>query len=109
MNIFIILLLFLGGILLTIGDLIMKEWVINNKMLFYVAGLAVYLVGLMLLAHTFKYKNIAVASTMFVIFNVVTLSLASWILFKEPLSIKEIAGIALGLSFIYFCTAKLGF
>jgi multidrug transporter EmrE-like cation transporter len=95
-----IILLLIGGIILTAGDILMKEWVVTNKYLFYFIGLAVYLIGLNFLAQSFKFKNIAVASVIFVIFNVVTLSLVSWLYFKETLSPMQIIGMALGIAAI---------
>ena len=96
MNITIILLL-IGGLVLSIGDIFMKKWVNTNAYLFYFVGLATYLIGLNFLAQSFKFKNIAVASVIFVIFNVVTLSIVSWLYFKETLSPLQITGIALGI------------
>lgn len=92
-----ILLLFIGGTVLTLGDITMKKWVNTNSHTFYIAGLIVWLVGLMFLAQSFKYKNMAVASTIFVIFNVVTLSIVSWLYFKETLSTFQILGVIIGL------------
>ena len=92
-----IALLFSGGVVLTIGDIFMKKWVNTNSTLFYIIGLIIYLVGLNFLAQSFKFKNIAVASVMLVIFNVVTLSFVSWIYFKETLSPLQIFGIILGI------------
>jgi len=97
MNFLPILLIALSGLVLTAGDMAMKKWVGSQSRYWYVIGLVVYLVGLNFLAQSFKYKNIAVASVMVVIFNVVTLSLVSWFYFKERLSLLEIAGIFLGL------------
>ncbi len=93
-----IILVVLSGLILTIGDIAMKEWVLNSKHIYYILGLAIYVIGLMFLAQTFKYKNIAVASIMVVIFNVVILSIVSWIFFKEDLSFMQIVGILLGLA-----------
>ena len=95
-----IILLLIGGIILTLGDILMKQWVITNRYLFYFIGLVVYLIGLNFLAQSFKFKNIAVASVIFVIFNVVTLSLVSWLYFKETLSLMQIVGIMLGIASI---------
>jgi multidrug transporter EmrE-like cation transporter len=96
MNIAIILLL-IGGIILTLGDIMMKKWVNTNSYIFYIIGMIIYLVGLNFLAQSFKFKNIAVASVIFVIFNVVTLSIVSWIYFKETLSPVQIVGMVLGI------------
>jgi len=97
MNIGIIL-LFIGGLFLTAGDIIMKKWVINNSFYFYFAGIVVYLIALNFLAQSYKFKNIAVASMIFVIFNIVTLAIISWFYFKETLSPMQILGIVLGIS-----------
>lgn len=96
MNIAIIL-LFIGGVVLTIGDIFMKKWVNTNAYFFYFIWLATYLIGLNFLAQSFKFKNIAVASVIFVIFNVVTLSIVSWFYFKESLSVIQILGIVIGM------------
>lgn len=92
-----IILLLIGGLILTMGDILMKKWVNTNTNVFYVIGLIVYLIGLNFLAQSFKFKNIAVASVIFVIFNVVILSFVSWIYFKEALSPLQIIGIILGI------------
>ena len=97
MNYIGIILLLIGGIILTAGDILMKKWVANNNYLFYILGMLIYLVGLNFLAQSFKYKNIAVASIIFVLFNIITLSVFSWVYFKETLSIAQIIGIILGL------------
>lgn len=89
-----------GGIILTIGDIIMKKWVTNNLTRFFIFGMLVWIVGLSFLAQSFKYKNIAIASTIFVIFNVAALSLVSWFYFKEKLSLLEMGGIFLGIASI---------
>ncbi|MFH0739810.1 MAG: hypothetical protein V1819_01555 [bacterium] len=92
-----IVLLLIGGLILTIGDILMKKWVSTNGYLFYFIGLATYLVGLTFLAQSFKFKNIVVASVIIVIFNVIFLSFASWLYFKETLSPMQIAGIVVGI------------
>lgn len=102
MNLLPFIFLFIGGSVLTIGDIIMKKWVINNNMFLFISGLAIYLFGLIFLAYSFKYKNIAVASTIFVIFNIITLSIVSWFYFKETLSTYQLIGIILGISSVLF-------
>ncbi len=78
----------------------MKKWINTNAYSFYIIGISIYLIGLNFLAQSFRYKNIAVASTIFVIFNVITLSLVSWFYFKETLNIYQILGIILGITTI---------
>ena len=97
-----LLLVLAGGVVLTIGDIFMKEWVLKNENWLFIVGLIIYIIGLILLSFSFKYKNIAVASMIFVIFNIVTLLLASWLFFKDSLTYQQIIGIILGISSIVF-------
>ena len=96
------ILLFIGGSILTIGDIIMKKWVMSNDLYLFISGLFIYMIGMIFLAYSFKYKNIAVASTIFVLFNVITLSIVSWLYFKETLSTTQLIGIAFGIISILF-------
>jgi multidrug transporter EmrE-like cation transporter len=97
MNYYPILILAIGGIILTAGDVVMKKWVNTNSNIFYIIGIAVWIIGLLFLAESFKFKNIAVASLIFNIFNIITLAAVSWLYFKEKLSGLEMAGILLGI------------
>ena len=78
----------------------MKEWVITNKPYIYLVGITIYLIGMNFLAFSFKYKNIAVASVIFVLINIITLLAFSYFYFHEKLSGLEIAGILLGIAAI---------
>jgi len=97
MNYVATIILSIGGIVLTIGDIVMKKWVNTDKISTFIIGILIYVVGLIFLAFSFKYENIAVASAFFVIFNIITLSLVSWLYFHEPLSTYQIIGIVLSL------------
>lgn len=90
--------LFLGGIVLTLGDIVMKKWVISGQTYAYFLGIFIYLIGMNFLAQSFKFKNIAVASVLLVVFNVITLTLVSWFFFKEKLSPLELLGILFGVA-----------
>ena len=92
-----IVIIALSGIILTVGDLSMKAWVANGKQIFYFIGLIIYLTGLIFLAQSFKYKNIAVASLLVVLFNVITLLFVSWLFYKETLSSIQLFGVLLGV------------
>jgi len=92
-----LIILLIGGTILTIGDIVMKKWVVDNSNFLYFIGLLIYLIGLIFLVQSYKYKNIAIASAIFVIFNVITLLIVSWVFFKEGLSLIQIIGIVLGL------------
>src|SRR3989338_1046881 len=97
MNLFSISILLGGGIILTIGDISIAKWVQTNKVSFFIAGLLIWLIGLIFLAWSFKYQNIAIASVIFVLFNVITLLLYSWIYMKDKVTPLQIAGLIIGI------------
>lgn len=100
MNFIALALLATGGLILTAGDLFMKEWVVTNKSGIYLVGITLYLLGVNFLAFSFKYKNIAIATIIFMLFNVLTLIIFSYFYFHEKLSGLEVAGIVLGIAAI---------
>lgn len=97
-----IILLSVGGLIVTVGDILMKKWVASNNWYFFIGGLLVWLFGNSFLAFSFKTENIAVASVIFIVFNIVTLALVSWLYFKEPLSTYQIIGIIFSLIAVSF-------
>jgi multidrug transporter EmrE-like cation transporter len=92
-----LILLIIGGLILTVGDIVIKKWVQLSVWGYYALGMVAYIIALNFLAFSFKDKNIAVATMIFTVINVVTLSIFSWGYFKEPLSPIQIFGLALGL------------
>ncbi len=88
-----IIYLTIGGTILTIGDIVFKYYAQKPHTSLYFSGLLIYLLGLTFLVQSFKSENMAVASTIFVIINVIILSLVSWLYFKEPLSMYQMVGI----------------
>jgi multidrug transporter EmrE-like cation transporter len=92
-----LLILFVAGITLTIGDLVAGKWIQNKNKFLYVLTLCLYLIGLNFLIYSYKFEDIAVASITMEIFNVVTLTLAGRFLFKENITKTEFAGIIVGI------------
>ena len=90
-------LLLAGGMLLTIGDIFTKQWVKTNLPWIFMSVLAIYLLGLVFLVYSFRHKNIATASMILVLFNIITLALVSSKYYHEQLSSRELVGIILGL------------
>jgi hypothetical protein len=74
------LLLLIAGILLTIGDLILNAWVdAGNSWKLYTAGIFFYFIALNFLARSYRFENIAVASVIMEVFNLVTyLTVSYW-------------------------------
>lgn len=95
--------LVIGGILLTCGDLFMKSWASGGggKISNYCIGVLFWIIGSLFLAWTYKYKNMAVATIIYLFFNVATLVLFSMFYYKEFLTIKQWIGLVLG--FIAVC------
>jgi drug/metabolite transporter (DMT)-like permease len=96
--------LFIGGVILTIGDLVFKTWTEKGMgySLLYAFGVLVYLIGSMLLVESYKYDvNIAVAGIVQVLFNTVILVIFTYFYFHEPLTTKQVMGIILGVLSIY--------
>lgn len=92
-----IIILIIGGLLLTVGDIFMKEWLIKNSNTFFIIGLIIYFISMVLLALSYKFENIAIASTIIEIINTISVILIFTIFFKENLSITQIAGLVLGV------------
>ncbi|HSX24511.1 MAG TPA: hypothetical protein VLG69_00935 [Candidatus Andersenbacteria bacterium] len=90
-----LLALFIGGSVLTLGDILFKYYVEKPNAMLYGFGLIMYIIGLIFLIESFKTENIAVASTIFVIINITTLFFVSLFLFKEHPTPLQIAGILL--------------
>jgi multidrug transporter EmrE-like cation transporter len=97
MNLLALILIFFGGVTLTIGDLVMKKWVDNGSIFVYIVGLLAYMIGMVFLSQSFRFKNIAIASLMLVIFNIVTLLIVSWLFYNEKLSVIQMVGLGLGM------------
>lgn len=84
-------------IILTVWDIVMKKWVISDKTSIFILWMIIYTIWWLFVAYSFKFKNIAVASMIYIMVNIITLVLISWLYFKETLTIQQIIGITLGL------------
>ena len=90
-------LMILCGAAYTLGDIAMKKWIMHPSVWPYLAGAFMYLVGINFLAFSYLYRNIAVATAVCVIINIVSLTVISWICFKEPVTVRQLAGIAVSM------------
>ena len=86
-----------GAILWTVGDIFMQFWLDNHKMSLMIIGLILWTVGLVFLAHSFRFKHMAIASTLMMTVNSIFIILILWVFFKEPLTLTQIIGITFGL------------
>ena len=95
------LLLILGGITLTVGDIFIKKWTISSIVLDFFLGFFFWIIGLLFLAHACKVINIVSASFIEILINIITLVFADYLFFKNPITIPEIIGIIVGMLAIY--------
>ena len=89
MNYLPLSILFISGIVLTIGDLIFKSWAVKGMgySLLYVFGVITYLAGSLLLVESYKYDvNIVVAGIIQILLNTVILVVFTYFYFHEPLT-----------------------
>ena len=92
---FPLLILLAGGIILTAGDVLMKKWSVSNDPFLYAAGMVLYLISLNFLAYSFKLKDLAIASALVVIFNILSLAAIGYFFFDEKLSVSKMIGLLL--------------
>ena len=94
------------GIFLTAGDILMKAWVEGRGVKQYVIGLIMYIIGVNFLAFSYLYRNIAVATALTNIFNIVILTIISWWWFKDKLTAQEMVGLGVALIAIVILELK---
>jgi multidrug transporter EmrE-like cation transporter len=102
-----ILLLILGGVIITGGDIFLKQWATSSKLLFLLVGLFVSLIGLLFLAFGFKSKGLAVANILFIAVNIMTLLLVQIFYFKEKLALPQFLGVIISIIGICLIEFKL--
>lgn len=95
------ILLILGGFILTAGDVFIKKWTIDNSVLNFLIGIFFWIIALLLLAYSFKSINMVSATFIEILVNIITLVIADYFFFKDPITITEIIGIIIGLIAIY--------
>lgn len=87
--------LLLGGLILTLGDIVAAHWIRLGGSGLYMTVFVLYLVGMIFLVKSYKTENIPVASITLVIFNVVILFFAGILFFDESVNFLKVFGIAL--------------
>jgi multidrug transporter EmrE-like cation transporter len=87
--------LLIGGILLTLGDIALKKWAVTDKYSFYTLGLFLYLIGVIFFSFTLREKNLAIANTILVTVNIISLVAISYFYFQEKLTAIQFGGIIL--------------
>jgi len=92
-----LVILFVGGIILTIGDIFAAQWVrFNGGFLLYFMTMLFYIIGMVILIVSYEKEDIPVASVILVMFNVIILTIVGIMIFKEEITLTKIIGIILG-------------
>jgi multidrug transporter EmrE-like cation transporter len=97
---YVALILFGGGIFLTIGDIVFKYWAGQEGWPLYLFGMALYVCGLVPLVASYKYANIELASALLILFNIVLLTIVGWLYFHEKIQPLEVLGLLLAAAAI---------
>lgn len=105
MHLLPIFILFLSGIILTLGDLIFKTWIEKGSTIhsfLYIFGIISYLIGSMLLVESYKHDiNIALAGIIQIVFNTIILLVFTYLYFNEPITLTQVFGIITGIFALY--------
>ena len=89
------------GLFYTAGDVFIKQWLVKGSWLFYWLAAFMYFIAMNFLAFSFKSKSIAVASALAVISNIILLIVISYFGYKEPITIRQLIGLALSILAIF--------
>ena len=86
-----------SGLLFTAGDVFLKYWAVKSNPYHMAVAFVFYIIAGIVLAFSFKRKEIAVAVAVLICFNLVTVAILGFTLFKETLGLKEIIGLTLAI------------
>jgi len=89
-----------SGIFFTIGDVFLKYWANKSNSFDMIIAFIFYIIAGVVLAYSFKRKEMAVAVAVLICFNLITIAIVGFTLFKETLGLKEVIGISLALTSI---------
>ncbi|MAF50812.1 MAG: hypothetical protein CMH64_01850 [Nanoarchaeota archaeon] len=91
----LITLLIGAGIFVTFGDLVLAQWARENHLPFLFLGLFLNLIGIVFYANTLKLESIGIATAIFLGINILAVSLGSYFVFNETISLKNTLGMGL--------------
>jgi small multidrug resistance pump len=80
-----------------VADVLFKEWSIDNKTFYLVAGLAIYFISTVGWAYSLRHNLLSKAITIFTVLNLLLVLLAGYFIFNERLSTLNKVGVVLGV------------
>lgn len=87
----------LSALLFTGGDVFLKYWAQNSNLYYMLTAFVFYLIAGVVLAVSFKRRELAVAIAVLTCFNLIAIAILGLVIFKEALGLKEIIGITLAI------------
>lgn len=87
----------LVAIIETVGDILFKFWAIQNKNLFLISGVLLYVIATIIFAFSLRYEALSKAISIFSIMTLILVVLAGFFIFKENVTIIQKIGILLGI------------
>jgi len=94
--------LILAAVFLEIlADIFFKRWSLGNKHLLFGMGLLFYFIGTIFWAFSLRYHYLSKAVSIFTVLNLIAVTLAGVVFFKEQLSLANKIGIFLGILSIF--------
>ena len=84
-----------AGLGVTIGDILLGYWARSGDISNFILGLVFNLIGIIFYAGTLRSENIGIATAIFLAINIVAVTLAGIVFFRERSSILQIVGMGL--------------
>src|SRR6185369_7356243 len=94
-----------SGIILTAGDLVLRQWLDTRWEGGFWLVFAIYMAGIFCMMMSFLSQNIAIATVAAIIANAVFYIVASYFIFGDTISALKIVGIVVG--FVSFAILEL--
>ena len=86
--------LIMAGVLLVGGDITFRFWLNGEPRFLYIIGLLQYFAAMVLLVESYRTHHIAIAAVIMTVFNASVITLILWRFFGDPLSAKQLVGMA---------------
>lgn len=92
-----LILLLIGVLFESVGDILFKYWSINSKNVFLIIGVLFYTVSTVVWAYSLRLEYLSKAITIFTVLNLIIIILVGIIFFKEDVSTVNKVGMLLGV------------
>lgn len=97
MNIIGLVLIFIGAIIEVFADIAFKWWNDKNEIHLIIIGVILYLTGTAFWVLSLKYESFTKSGTVFLLLNIILLTITGLLLFKDNISNINRLGIIIGI------------